>query len=77
MSDGMDPRQYRDMDYYTSDTTSDMVSAVPHLDRACELLWQAGHPAIAEALQSEVTVLIEKAFLLERILRPRVAEEER
>ena len=27
---------------------------VPHLERACELLWQHGHPAIAEALQREV-----------------------
>lgn len=31
------------------------VSAdVPHLERACELLWQHGHPRIAEALEREV-----------------------
>lgn len=27
---------------------------LPHLERACELLWQHGHPRIAEALEREV-----------------------
>ena len=31
---------------------------VPHLERACDLLWQAGHPAIAEALCREVEALL-------------------
>lgn len=31
-----------------------VAADVPHLDRACELLWQHGHPAIAEALEREV-----------------------
>lgn len=31
-----------------------VAADVPHLERACELLWQHGHPAIAEALEREV-----------------------
>lgn len=33
-------------------------TAVPHLERASELLWQTGHPAIAEALEGEVAQLL-------------------
>jgi hypothetical protein len=49
-------------------------NAVPNLDLACELLWQAGHPAIAEALQREVEALAEKAHRLERVLFPRAVQ---
>jgi hypothetical protein len=45
---------------------------VPHLDRAVELLWEAGHPAIGEALQSEVVALTEKVGRLERVLYPKL-----
>jgi len=38
----------------------------PTLDRAEELLWQAGHPRIAEQLHSEIRQL----FLQARILWP-------
>ena len=30
---------------------------VPHLDRACEILWETGHPRIAEALRTEVEAI--------------------
>jgi hypothetical protein len=33
-------------------------TGVPHLDCACELLWQHGHPAIAEALEREVAAAV-------------------
>jgi len=31
----------------TASTPSLRVVGVPHLERACELLWQHGHPAVA------------------------------
>jgi hypothetical protein len=37
---------------------------VPSLDRAEELLWQAGHPRIAEQLHSEVAQLMRQARAL-------------
>jgi hypothetical protein len=36
----------------------------PSLDRAEELLWQAGHPRIAEQLHSEVVQLMRQARAL-------------
>jgi hypothetical protein len=33
------------------------ATGVPHLERACELLWQHGHPAIGDALEREVSAL--------------------
>jgi hypothetical protein len=47
-----------------------------HLARAVELLWESGHPRIAEALREEVEALVEKAERLERVLYPRVAGAE-
>lgn len=41
-------------------------TGVPHLDRACELLWQAGHPAVAEALEREVAAALAAAGQDER-----------
>lgn len=35
-----------------------LFQALPHLDRACELLWQAGHPRIAAALEKEAAELL-------------------
>jgi hypothetical protein len=51
------------------------VSGVPHLERAVELLWEAGHPAIGEALKAEVDALVEKAERLERVMYPRLVED--
>ncbi len=51
------------------------MTQVPNLDRAVELLWQAGDARIGEELQKEVEALIEKADRLERVLLPRVAEQ--
>lgn len=39
---------------------AEVPTGVPHLARACELLWQAGHPAIAEALEREVRQEIDR-----------------
>ncbi len=50
------------------------MSAVPHLERAVELLWETGHPWIGEALQKEVQALEEKAERLELILLPRALD---
>jgi len=49
---------------------------VPHLDRAVDLLWQAGHPRIAEALKAEVQELADKAYRFERILYPRAVPDD-
>jgi hypothetical protein len=38
-----------------------------YLERACELLWQAGHPAIAEALAAEVADLVAAAGREQRL----------
>ena len=48
---------------------------VAHLDRACELLWETGHPRIAEALQAEVEALIAERDRLAAVLYPRVVKE--
>ena len=45
-------------------------TGVPHLDRACELLWQAGHPAIAETLEREVKPLADFVHMVAAI-RPK------
>lgn len=45
-------------------------ASVPHLDRACELLWQAGHPRIAEALEAEVKAVIAERDRLYAVLYP-------
>jgi len=45
-------------------------SECSHLDRACELLWQAGHPRIAEALAEEVTALRADRDRLHALLVP-------
>jgi hypothetical protein len=42
---------------------------VPHLDRAGELLWQAGHSRIAEALTGEVEFLADYCAKLEAAVR--------
>jgi hypothetical protein len=41
---------------------------LPHLERACELLWQAGHPRIAEALEAEVNALLAQRDRYQRVL---------
>jgi hypothetical protein len=51
-----------------------MSNAVPHLERAVELLWETGHPQIGEALQKEVDALADKAARLERVLYPRAVD---
>jgi hypothetical protein len=35
-------------------------TGVPHLNVACNCLWEAGHPAIAEALEREVKEAVER-----------------
>lgn len=50
-------------------------AVTPHLDRACELLWQAGHPRVAEALQEEVEALVAERDRLHAVLVPRAVKE--
>ncbi len=51
-------------------------TATPHLDRACELLWQAGHPRIAEALEAEVRELQARSDRFEAVLYPKIVKTE-
>jgi hypothetical protein len=48
-----------------------MSTHLPHLERALEILWEAGHPRIASALEGEVDALIDKVERLETVLYPK------
>ena len=61
----------------SSPTLGLVASDVPHLDRAVELLWQAGHPRVAEALSKEVKALSEKARRFESVLYPQTKQAAR
>lgn len=46
------------------------MSGVPHLTRACEILWEAGHPIVAQRLEQEVVALLDDRDRLALILYP-------
>jgi hypothetical protein len=47
-------------------------TTVIHLDRVCEILWQTGHPRIAEALHEEVEAVVAERDRLARVLYPHI-----